>query len=117
VSVLRRVVIADTDQAAEARARQAWAALDANLTKLFRHYDIWPPHVPSFRGDYEMGVATETVVAGSPARIAEHFHQITEEVDTDHIMVCLSWGDLAGDEALPALDLFAEYVIGQRFGR
>ena len=111
VSVLRRLVIAPTDQEADARARRAWAAFDANLTKLFRRYDVWPPHVPSFKGDYDMGVATETVVAGSPARIAEHFRQIAQEVDTDHCMVCLSWGDIDADEARTALGLFAEAVM------
>jgi len=111
VSALRRVHIAPTDAEAMARARAAWATLDANLTKLFRRYDVWPPHVPSFKGDFDMGLSTESVIVGSPHTVAAHFERLAEEVATDHHMVCLSWGDLWGDEVRRSLDLFAEHVI------
>ena len=102
---------ADTDAEADARARASWATFDANLTKLFRRYDVWPPHVPSFKGDYEMALQTESLVVGGPTRMRDHFDELIETTGANHVMVCATWGDIAGDDARRSLELFAEHVM------
>lgn len=111
IAVLRRVHLASTTAEADTRARVAWARFDANLTKLFRRYDVWPPHVPSFLGDYDKALATESLVVGDPSRVRDHFDEIASVPGVDEIVMCFSWGDIGGAEARRSLDLFAEHVM------
>lgn len=111
VSVLRRIHVAATDAEADARARAAWTRFDANLTKLFRRYGVWPPHVPSFKGDYDKAIETESLIAGGPATVRAHFDELLETTGAHHVMVCATWGDLAGDDARRSIELFAEHVM------
>ncbi|MFQ3367834.1 MAG: alkanesulfonate monooxygenase SsuD [Candidatus Poriferisodalaceae bacterium] len=111
LSLLRRVVVASTDKEAEHTARSGWATFDANLTKLFRRYDLWPPHVPSFLGDFDQAVATDSLVFGSPQKVKEHFVHISENIPGGYVTICPSFGDISGFQAQQTLDLFIENVM------
>ena len=110
-SLLRRVVIAPTEKEAEHIARAGWATFDANLTKLFRRYDLWPPHVPSFLGDFDQAIDTNSLICGSPQKVKEHFADITEKIPGGYVTVCPSWGNISGFYAQQTLDLFIENVM------
>ena len=111
LSLLRRVVIAPTDKKAEDIARAGWATFDANLTKLFRRYDLWPPHVPSFLGDFDQAIATDSLICWSPKKIKEHFADISENIPGAYVTICPSWGNISGFYAQQTLDLFIENVM------
>lgn len=112
LSTLRRIVVAPTEAEAVAIAERAWATFDANLTKLFREYDLWPPTmVPSFLGDTEKAFATESLVAGSPAQVAEYFERFEEESGLTHVTLCPAFGNITTDEARTTLDLLGDVVI------
>jgi alkanesulfonate monooxygenase SsuD/methylene tetrahydromethanopterin reductase-like flavin-dependent oxidoreductase (luciferase family) len=112
LSTLRRIVVAPTEAEAVAIAERAWATFDANLTKLFREYDLWPPTmVPSFLGDTEKAFATESLLAGSPAQVAEYFERFEEESGLTHVTLCPAFGNITTDEARTTLDLLGDVVI------
>ena len=112
VSTLRRVVIAPTSEEAKKVAERAWGHFDANLTKLFRKYDLWPPTmVPSFLGDVEMVVATESLIAGSPVQVREYFLRLEEESTLGHVTICPAFGNVSAREAHVTLEAFVEHVI------
>ena len=112
LSTLRRIVVAPTEGEAVTIAERAWATFDANLTKLFREYDLWPPTmVPSFLGDTEKAFATESLVAGSPTQVAEYFERFEQESGLTHVTLCPAFGDITTDEARTTLDLLGDVVI------
>mgnify|MGYP001166267393 FL=1 len=112
VSTLRRVVIAPTTKEAMKVAERAWGHFDSNLTKLFRKYDLWPPTmVPSFLGDVDMALATESLIAGSPAQVAEYFSRLEAESTLEHVTICPAFGNVSAQEAQGTLAAFVENVI------
>ncbi len=112
LSTLRRIVVAPTEGEAVTIAERAWATFDANLTKLFREYDLWPPTmVPSFLGDTEKAFATESLVAGSPTQVAEYFERFEQESGLTHVTLCPAFGNITTDEARTTLDLLGDVVI------
>ena len=112
LSTLRRIVVAPTEAEAVTIAERAWATFDANLTKLFREYDLWPPTmVPSFLGDTEKAFATESLVAGSPTQVAEYFERFEQESGLTHVTLCPAFGNITTDEARTTLDLLGDVVI------
>ena len=112
VSTLRRVVIAPTTKEAMKVAERAWGHFDSNLTKLFRKYDLWPPTmVPSFLGDVEMALTTESLIAGSPAQAAEYFTRLEAESTLEHVTICRALGNVSAQEAQATLAAFVENVI------
>ena len=113
LSTLRRIVVAPTETEAVRIAERAWATFDANLTKLFRKYDLWPPTmVPSFLGDTEKAFATESLLAGTPAQMAEYFERFETESGLTHVTLCPAFGSITAAEARTSLDLFSDAVIG-----
>ncbi|MDP7066328.1 MAG: LLM class flavin-dependent oxidoreductase [Acidimicrobiales bacterium] len=112
ISTLRRVVIATTHEEALRIAERAWRHFDANLTKLFRKYDLWPPTiVPSFLGDVEMALATESLIVGNPQQVKEYFIQMEEESMLEHVTISPAFGNLSSREARATLEAFVEHVI------
>ena len=112
LSTLRRIVVAPTEAEAITIAERAWSTFDANLTKLFRAYDLWPPTmVPSFLGNTEQAFATESLIAGSPTQMTEYFEQFKEESALSHVTICPAFGDITATEARTTMDLFADTVM------
>ena len=112
LSTLRRVVVASTQRQATEIATRAWKHFDANLTKLFRQYDMWPPTmVPSFLGDVDKAFETESLIAGTPTQVSEYFDQFEQESGLEHVTICPAFGNVSGAEARATLDLFCEAVL------
>lgn len=112
LSTLRRVVIAPTERQATEIATRAWKHFDGNLTKLFRRYDLWPPTmVPSFLGDVDKAFATESLLAGTPAQVAEYFLQFEEESGLNHVTISPAFGNVSPYEARATLDFLCESVL------
>ncbi len=112
LSTLRRVVVASTQRQATEIAARAWKHFDANLTKLFRRYDMWPPTmVPSFLGDVDKAFETESLIAGTPKQVSEYFDQFAEDSGLEHVTICPAFGNVSGAEARATLDLFCEAVL------
>jgi len=109
LSTLRRLVIATTEREAVKIATRAWERFDANLTKLFRQYDLWPATiVPSFMGDVDRAFQTEALIAGTREQVAEYFDRFESESDLGHVTICPAFGDVSGSEARTTLELFCE---------
>ena len=114
VSTLRRVVIAPTTAEATSIAQRAWGHFDANLTKLFKRYELWPPTmVPSFLGDVDMALETESLIAGSPAQVSEYFLRLEAESTLDHVTICPAFGNVTDNEARVTLEAFVEHVVAR----
>ena len=67
--------------------------------------------VPSFLGDVEMALTTESLIAGSPAQVAEYFSRLEAESTLEHVTICPAFGNVSAQEAQATLAAFVENVI------
>lgn len=111
VGVLRKVIVAPTDDEADALGRTAWATYTHNLGMLFRRFGVAIPNDPTVGGDYDVAKQLNVVVAGSPERVRAHYDELASSPLVDYAIACFAFGDLAHEHTLRSLDLFAEHVM------
>ena len=114
-AVTRHVFVADTDEAALARVAHAFLKYHDNLATLFKRYGVaFPgPGDPTLGGDWQLALQVNALVAGAPETVAAHVRELIETVPSDYLMMSFAWGDLAHDESLASLQLFAREVMPQ----
>lgn len=111
VGVTRHIYVAETDEAAQARARQAYWVMHRTLTSLFRERNIEVPFDPTFGGDFDRASAVETVIAGSPATIRAHVEEFEADSGCDYYVGAFAFGDLNHAEYMRSIKLFANEVM------
>jgi len=108
IAINRQVVIADTDQEAEAIVRAVHPRWARSFVKLWvEHGDA------SFaqRVNLDAALRAETILCGSPPRVRDLVAHVIETTGVDHVVACFAWGDLAFDQSLRSLRLFADHVM------
>lgn len=111
IGVLRRFVVAPTDDEALSLGRAAWARLTHNLGKLFRAYGLPIPNDPTVGGDFDRALAVQAAVAGSPATVRAHVEALTASGHVDYVVGCFAFGDLTHAQIERSMTLFGEQVI------
>jgi alkanesulfonate monooxygenase SsuD/methylene tetrahydromethanopterin reductase-like flavin-dependent oxidoreductase (luciferase family) len=108
IGINRQVVVADTDEEAEAIVRAAHPRWAASFVKLWAdHGDTTYQH----RVNIDLAFQHETMLVGSPARVREQVARLIETAGIDYVICAFAWGDLTLAQSLRSLQLFAEHVM------
>ena len=108
VGINRQVVVADTDDEAEAIARAVHPRWAASFVKLWTdHGDTAVAH----RVNLDAALRHETILAGSPARVGAQVRRLVEATGVNYVICSFAWGDLTLDQSLRSLHLFAKHVL------
>jgi len=110
IGVSRFVVVAETDEQAMQIAQSAWPRFYESFYKLWRKHGTEPARLKlatDFAGMVESGQG----VAGSPETVAK---ELTRQARLGHLNYIASqfmFGDMAHDDAMKSVGLFAQHVI------
>jgi alkanesulfonate monooxygenase SsuD/methylene tetrahydromethanopterin reductase-like flavin-dependent oxidoreductase (luciferase family) len=108
IGINRQIVVADTDNEAEAVARAAHPRWAASFVKLWAdHGDTTVAH----RVNIDAALTHETMLVGSPERVRDQVARLTEATGANYVIGSFAWGDLTQDQSLRSLRLFAEKVM------
>jgi alkanesulfonate monooxygenase SsuD/methylene tetrahydromethanopterin reductase-like flavin-dependent oxidoreductase (luciferase family) len=114
IGVSRQVVVADTDDAAIAIAKPAFAHLYANLTYLARlnvgDELVVRQSVP-VSASFDDAVREGTIIAGAPATVAEKLAQQKHELGINYVLTYLMFGTMPLADALRSLSLFSTEIM------
>jgi alkanesulfonate monooxygenase SsuD/methylene tetrahydromethanopterin reductase-like flavin-dependent oxidoreductase (luciferase family) len=110
--------LADTDEAAAARARVAYQVYGANFDKPVPAGAVPQPRPAGPRTIYNPGVADfdtvrqwERLIVGSPRTVREYVERYVAESTCNYLVGSFQWGDLTHAEASRSLALFATEVM------
>ena len=108
LGINRQIVVADTDQEAEAIVRAVHPRWAASFVKLWAdHGDLTYYR----RAELDGALRSETILCGSPARVREQVTRLVETAGVDYVLCCFAWGDLTLAQSLRSLQLFAAEVM------
>ena len=112
------VVIADTDQEAEAIAHRAW---DAYTETLQRTHGNIPAHLQTEMPEWDNPLAklmmsrdpidSELIIAGSLERVRDYYVEQARRGIANYFILMLPFGDMTSEEARRTLDGFITEVI------
>lgn len=108
LGAMRQVLVADTDAKAETLARAAHADWYRSITKLWHDND---DHSVDPLFSWDLGVAGETLLFGSPDTVRGKVERLLEESGCNYFIGSFAWGSLPLAAAARSLDLFAEHVM------
>jgi alkanesulfonate monooxygenase SsuD/methylene tetrahydromethanopterin reductase-like flavin-dependent oxidoreductase (luciferase family) len=113
IGVTRHLYVAESDEQAIKRVRQAYSVYHQNLAHLFKKYNVAfaPPGDPSFNGDVDAALAMEGLIAGSPESIKRHIQKVRDEAGIDYFVGAFAWGDLTHTEVTQSMALYANEVM------
>lgn len=112
------LVIAPTDEEAEAIARRAWEAYKG---KLMKAHGVLSPHLQTEEPELDNPLAkkmlamdpleSQMVVAGSPETVRDYYVQQAQRGVANYFMLMTPFGDMSYDEASYTIGKFADEVI------
>lgn len=112
------LVIADTDEEAQAIARRAWSVYAETLQRM--HGNI-PVHLQTEMPDWDNPLAkqmmsrdpidSELVIVGSPERVRDYYVEQARRGTANYFILMLPFGDMTNEEAWKTLDSFIGEVI------
>jgi alkanesulfonate monooxygenase SsuD/methylene tetrahydromethanopterin reductase-like flavin-dependent oxidoreductase (luciferase family) len=105
----RFIVVAPSDQEALRIARRAYAKWHASFTYLFRLHGRAQMHPRP--ADFETLVARGQGIAGAPATVRQFLRAQLAETGCNYVVGQFAFGDLALEEALRSVALFAADVM------
>jgi len=112
MGINRHTVVAETDAAAMALARRAYAAWHRSFTHVWRLLDAMP-HTRVFPDDVETLIARGQALVGSPATVRAALALQVTQSGCNYVVVRFCFGDMTADEALGSQALFAREVMGE----
>ena len=112
MGINRHTVVAETDAAAMALARRAYAAWHRSFTHVWRLLDAMP-HTLVFPDDVETLIARGQALVGSPATVRAALARQVAESGCNYVVVRFCFGDMTADEALGSQAIFAREVMGE----
>jgi alkanesulfonate monooxygenase SsuD/methylene tetrahydromethanopterin reductase-like flavin-dependent oxidoreductase (luciferase family) len=105
----RFIVVAPTDREALGLARRAYPVWHDSFTHLFRLHGRSQMHPRP--ADFDTLVARGQGMAGSPITVTEFLASQLAETGCNYVVGQFAFGDLALDETLRSIDLFAREVM------
>ena len=110
MGINRFVIAADSDREAMALGRRAWPSFHASFMKLWKLHGT-QPRFARLPEDFDTLVANGGAIAGSPGTIADKIHAMTAEAGASYFISQFSFGDLAQEEVLHSVDIFAREMM------
>jgi alkanesulfonate monooxygenase SsuD/methylene tetrahydromethanopterin reductase-like flavin-dependent oxidoreductase (luciferase family) len=110
VGFTRHLVVADTDEAAQAIMRRGYRRWHASFIKLWNDHGISTvgvQYATEFDGEGMNGRA----IAGSPQTVQRILQQQIDETGANYVLCRVAFGDLTFAEARRSAELFAERVM------
>jgi len=108
VGVMRRILVAETDNEAEMVARAAHQDWFHSLTKLWHEYD---DHFPDGLFNWDSSTQNETLNYGSPSRVNEQIARLLEVSGCNYLICVFAWGTMSHEQSLNSLRLFVDEVM------
>ena len=108
--MLRLIVVADSDDKAEALAREALVNWFQKLIKLWDEYKVEAPLV-SAMGDFDFAHQAGIVVCGTADRVADVLQGQIDETGVNYLLAQMAFGNLPHADELKSLELFATHVM------
>ena len=108
LGALRQIYIDDTDEAALAVAKPAYADWYQSITKLWhRHSDT--AYDQFF--NWDACLAGETILIGSVAKVREQIQQLITESGINYFVGSFAWGSLTPAQSRRSLELFIAEIM------
>jgi alkanesulfonate monooxygenase SsuD/methylene tetrahydromethanopterin reductase-like flavin-dependent oxidoreductase (luciferase family) len=116
LGINRFVVAADTDREAMALGRRAWPVFYRSFMKLWKLHGTQPRYarIPE---EFDSVVENGGAIAGSPGTIRDRVRRMTEEAGANYFISQFSFGDLAHDEVMHSVGIFAREMLSAQRGR
>ena len=111
IGATRHIYVAPTREAAHARARGAWQRYDENLSKLWRAHGTEPIMSPSLKGNFDLAIGAQVLLADTPDSVRAHVEALRAESGIDYFVGAFAWGDLTHAEVMASMRLFADGVV------
>jgi alkanesulfonate monooxygenase SsuD/methylene tetrahydromethanopterin reductase-like flavin-dependent oxidoreductase (luciferase family) len=108
VGVVRQVVVADTDDEAQAAAQGAHRTWYRSITKLWHDHD---DHHPDRLFGWDTAIQHETILFGAPERVRAQMARVLETTCCNYVICAFAWGSLSHAQALRSLRLFVDEVM------
>jgi alkanesulfonate monooxygenase SsuD/methylene tetrahydromethanopterin reductase-like flavin-dependent oxidoreductase (luciferase family) len=105
----RFIIVAETDEKAQAIGRRAYLIWHRSFTHLFRLHNRIPQHARP--DDFDTVQKIGQGVAGSPATVAAFLRQQHRLTGANYCVGQFAFGDLTLDETLFSVDLFVRQVM------
>ena len=108
LGAMRQIYIAETDEAALAVAKPAYADWYKSITKLW-HRNGDSTYDQFF--DWEACLAGETILIGSVAKVREQIQRVVAESGINYFVGSFAWGSLSPTQSRRSLELFISEVM------
>ena len=108
IGVGRQIVIAATDDEAITMAREAHGTHSAHFLKLWHEHS---DHSRDSLVDFERGLESGTILAGSAESVLERLSAEVEESGINYLMCTFAFGSLSHENAMHSMSAFAEDVM------
>ena len=105
-----KVVVAPTEEQADATARQAFATWREHISYLERRAKL-PPRAD--RGGYDFHRENGSLLVGSPEQVAEEMNETVEGTGVNYLLCSFAFGALPHSDAMRSMELFSERVMPQ----
>jgi alkanesulfonate monooxygenase SsuD/methylene tetrahydromethanopterin reductase-like flavin-dependent oxidoreductase (luciferase family) len=112
MGINRHTVVAETDAAAMALARRAYAAWHLSFTHLWR-LKGGAPHTLMFPPDVEALLASGKALVGSPATVRAQLSRQIQASGCNYVLLRFAFGDMGAGESLASQALFAREVMAE----
>lgn len=111
VGLMRHIVVAPTDDEAEAIARPAFRKWRASFTDLWEHSGVPFPLEHILQREWDGYVKNGLAIAGGPATVREFLAAQIRESGANQILGQMIFGSMREEEARQSLSLFAREVM------
>jgi alkanesulfonate monooxygenase SsuD/methylene tetrahydromethanopterin reductase-like flavin-dependent oxidoreductase (luciferase family) len=112
IGLSRHVVVAETEREALAVARRGYDRWRHSFLVLWRKHDMQLPNPNAlFPETFEEAEVEGRAVAGPPDKVRDFLQREIDAGGLNYLLCRFAFGDIAADEALHSLDLFASRVM------
>jgi alkanesulfonate monooxygenase SsuD/methylene tetrahydromethanopterin reductase-like flavin-dependent oxidoreductase (luciferase family) len=108
VGILRQVVLADTDDEAQAATRAAHSDWYRSIMKLWHDHD---DHSVDGLFAWEPSIQHETILFGSPSRVRDQMRQLVEASGCNYVVCSFAWGTMPHELRRRSVRLFIDEVM------
>jgi alkanesulfonate monooxygenase SsuD/methylene tetrahydromethanopterin reductase-like flavin-dependent oxidoreductase (luciferase family) len=112
MGVGRHVVVADTEREALEVARRGYGKWRESFLLLWRKHNMQLPNPNAvFPETFEEAESQGRAVAGKPDKVRDFLQRTIDDGGLNYLLNRFAFGDIAADEALHSIDLFARHVM------
>ena len=95
IGATRHIFVAPTREAAHARARASHGSVTTRtFSSLWRAHGMEPVFSPSLKGNFDLAVGAQVLLAGTPDYVRSHVETLSANAGLDYFVGAFAWGDL-----------------------